>query len=130
MDPRHKTKRPKATPQAPMPLLLDDAAHPMYPVGSKGVSQAILDARCLARLLSEFAPEAALRAYESERLPKTAEVVRRNREKGPERVDVVAERAPDGFARLEDVISPEELAAIIGGYARTAGFADPANPSQ
>jgi hypothetical protein len=41
-------------------------------------------------------------------------------------MDVVAERAPDGFAGLEDVIAPEELAAIVGGYyARTAGFADP-----
>ena len=28
--------------------LLGDAAHPMYPVGSNGASQAILDARCLA----------------------------------------------------------------------------------
>jgi hypothetical protein len=56
----------------------------------------------------------------------TAEIVRSNRNSGPERVmDVVAERAPNGFARLEDVIAPEELAAIVGGYAQTAGFADP-----
>lgn len=110
--------------------LLGDAAHPMYPVGSNGASQAILDAHCLARLLSELTPEAALRTYDAERLPKTAEVVRSNREGGPERVlDVVAERAPDGFTRLEDVIAPEEVEAIVAGYARTAGFADPANPS-
>jgi 5-methylphenazine-1-carboxylate 1-monooxygenase len=106
--------------------LLGDAAHPMYPVGSNGASQAILDARCLARLLAESTPEAALKAYEAERLPMTAEIVRSNRNSGPERVmDVVAERAPNGFARLEDVIAPEELAAIVGGYAQTAGFADP-----
>jgi 5-methylphenazine-1-carboxylate 1-monooxygenase len=110
--------------------LLGDAAHPMYPVGSNGASQAILDAGCLARLLSKRTPEAALRAYEAERLPKTAEVVCSNREGGPERVmDVVAERAPNGFTRLEDVIGPEEVAAIVGGYARTAGFADPTRPS-
>jgi 5-methylphenazine-1-carboxylate 1-monooxygenase len=110
--------------------LLGDAAHPMYPVGSNGASQAILDAHCLARLLSELTPEAALRTYEAERLPKTAEVVRSNREGGPERVlDVVAKRALDGFTRLEDVIAPEEVEAIVAGYARTAGFADPANPS-
>lgn len=104
--------------------LLGDAAHPMYPVGSNGASQAVLDARCLADLLASQAPEAALAAYAAERLPKTAEIVRANRKGGPERVvDEVSARAPDGFARLEDVISREELAAIAGGYAQMAGFA-------
>ena len=104
--------------------LLGDAAHPMYPVGSNGASQAVLDARCLADLLATQAPEAALAAYAAERLPKTAEIVRANRKGGPERVvDDVSARAPDGFARLEDVISREELAAIAGGYAQMAGFA-------
>lgn len=104
--------------------LLGDAAHPMYPVGSNGASQAVLDARALARHLST-APnvEAALRAYEAERLPATAEIVRQNRSGGPERVvDAVSERAPDGFERLEDVISHAELEAIVKGYAQTAGF--------
>lgn len=106
--------------------LLGDAAHPMYPVGSNGASQAVLDARCLAALLAERAPEDALAAYEAERLPKTAEIVRSNRKGGPERVvDVVSERAPEGFARLGDVIARDELAAIAGGYARMAGFAPP-----
>ena len=104
--------------------LLGDAAHPMYPVGSNGASQAVLDARCLADLLATQAPEAALAAYAAERLPKTAEIVRANRKGGPDRVvDEVSARAPDGFARLEDVISREELAAIAGGYAQMAGFA-------
>jgi 2-polyprenyl-6-methoxyphenol hydroxylase-like FAD-dependent oxidoreductase len=106
--------------------LLGDAAHPMYPVGSNGASQAVLDARCLAALLAGGDPGAALAAYEADRLPKTAEIVRSNRKGGPERVvDVVSERAPEGFARLEDVIAREELAAIAGGYARMAGFAAP-----
>ena len=106
--------------------LLGDAAHPMYPVGSNGASQAVLDARCLADLLAGGDAVAALAAYEAERLPKTAEIVRSNRRGGPERVvDVVSERAPEGFARLEDVIAREELAAIAGGYARMAGFAAP-----
>jgi 2-polyprenyl-6-methoxyphenol hydroxylase-like FAD-dependent oxidoreductase len=104
--------------------LLGDAAHPMYPVGSNGASQAILDARFLAPLLAAMPAPQALAAYEAERLPKTAEIVRLNRSGGPERVvDVVSARAPDGFDRLEDVISREELAAIAGGYAQTAGFA-------
>ena len=104
--------------------LLGDAAHPMYPVGSNGASQAVLDARCLAALLAERAVPDALAAYEAERLPKTAEIVRSNRRGGPERVvDVVSARAPEGFARIEDVIAREELAAIAGGYAAMAGFA-------
>jgi 2-polyprenyl-6-methoxyphenol hydroxylase-like FAD-dependent oxidoreductase len=104
--------------------LMGDAAHPMYPVGSNGASQAVLDARCLADLLASQAPEAALAAYAAERLPKTAEIVRANRKGGPERVvDEVSARAPDGFARLEDVISRQELVAIAGGYAQMAGFA-------
>jgi hypothetical protein len=49
--------------------------------------------------------------------------VRSNRGGGPERVvDVVSERAPNGFDRLEDVIGLEELAAIGGSYAKMAGF--------
>lgn len=103
--------------------LLGDAAHPMYPVGSNGASQAILDARFLAPLLATMPAPEALALYEKERLAKTAEIVRLNRSGGPERVvDVVSARAPEGFQRLEDVISREELAAIAGGYAKTAGF--------
>lgn len=106
--------------------LLGDAAHPMYPVGSNGASQAVLDARCLADAIAAAPGPAALAAYEAERLPKTAEIVRSNRRGGPERVvDVVSERAPEGFARLEDVIAREELAAIAAGYAAMAGFAAP-----
>jgi 2-polyprenyl-6-methoxyphenol hydroxylase-like FAD-dependent oxidoreductase len=106
--------------------LLGDAAHPMYPTGSNGSAQAILDARCLASLLSELSPDAALKAYEAERLPKTAEVVRSNRRGGPERVlDLMAERAPNGFVRLEDVVPANELADIVGGYARLTGLANP-----
>lgn len=104
--------------------LLGDAAHPMYPVGSNGASQAILDARYLARMLSEKADiHAALHAYESERLTVTAEIVRQNRSGGPERViDVVEERAPDGFDDLDKVASHAEREAIVKGYASLAGF--------
>jgi len=58
--------------------LLGDAAHPMYPVGSNGASQAILDARCLAPLLADTKEVAkALEAYETVHLPATAKIVRR-----------------------------------------------------
>jgi 5-methylphenazine-1-carboxylate 1-monooxygenase len=105
--------------------LLGDAAHPMYPVGSNGASQAILDARCLAdRLCSAEHPLQALWMYEQERQPMTAQVVQMNRKGGPEGViDAVEERAPDGFSNIDDVLSFEQRKAIVRGYASTAGFA-------
>jgi 2-polyprenyl-6-methoxyphenol hydroxylase-like FAD-dependent oxidoreductase len=104
--------------------LLGDAAHPMYPVGSNGASQAIIDARVLARELRLQADVgAALAAYEAQRLPATAAVVLANRQAGPERsMEIVAERAPNGFERLEDVITHDELVTISDAYKRTAGF--------
>lgn len=105
--------------------LLGDAAHPMYPVGSNGASQAILDARSLADALRGAEhPRAALAIYEADRLPKTAEVVTLNRKGGPERViDEVEKRAPSGFADVDAVLPREARAALVGGYAQKAGFA-------
>jgi 5-methylphenazine-1-carboxylate 1-monooxygenase len=105
-------------------VLMGDAAHPMYPVGSNGASQAILDARVLARHLAlKDSLDDALTAYEAERLPATAAVVKANRSSGPERsMEIVAERAPNGFADLNTVISQEELTAISDDYKRVAGF--------
>lgn len=104
--------------------LLGDAAHPMYPVGSNGASQAILDARCLAdRLVSADNPMHALWAYEQERLPMTAQIVRMNRKGGPEGViDAVENLAPDGFDKIDNVLSYDQRMAIVRGYASTAGF--------
>jgi 2-polyprenyl-6-methoxyphenol hydroxylase-like FAD-dependent oxidoreductase len=105
--------------------LLGDAAHPMYPVGSNGASQAILDARSLAdRLREADHPCQALWAYEQERLPMTAQIVYSNRSGGPEGViDAVEARAPDGFDKIDNVLSYEERKAIVRGYASKAGFA-------
>jgi 2-polyprenyl-6-methoxyphenol hydroxylase-like FAD-dependent oxidoreductase len=99
--------------------LLGDAAHPMYPMGSNGAGQAVLDAVALTRHLTSGADlDAALRAYQDERLPATREIVLRNRVGGPEMViDEVERRAPDGFDRLDDVIDPAELDAIVQSYA-------------
>jgi 2-polyprenyl-6-methoxyphenol hydroxylase-like FAD-dependent oxidoreductase len=104
--------------------LLGDAAHPMYPIGSNGASQAILDARVLAREIHAHGPtEAALHAYEAERRPATSAIVLANRKNGPEQVmQMVEERAPNGFARIEDVLSSEELQNAAAGYKRIAGF--------
>jgi 5-methylphenazine-1-carboxylate 1-monooxygenase len=105
--------------------LLGDAAHPMYPHGSNGASQAILDARCLADALAQTGnPRQALAAYEAERLPKTAEIVLSNRSGGPEGViDAVVNLAPDGFDDVEAVLSHAQREAIVRGYAKKAGFA-------
>lgn len=105
--------------------LLGDAAHPMYPVGSNGASQAILDARALSARLADANGDivGALKDYEAERLPATAAIVASNRRQGPEEVmQIVEERAPDGFERLEDVISRVELEAIAAKYKQVAGF--------
>jgi len=104
--------------------MLGDAAHPMYPVGSNGAAQAILDARCLADWLRKAEhPMQALHEYELERLPKTAEIVRLNRKGGPERViDEVEKLAPAGFEYVDRVLSHSEREAIVKGYAGNAGF--------
>jgi 2-polyprenyl-6-methoxyphenol hydroxylase-like FAD-dependent oxidoreductase len=104
--------------------LLGDAAHPMYPIGSNGASQAILDVRALADALAGKGQlEAALDAYEAERLPKTANIVLLNRQNGPEQVMAIAEqRAPQGFAHIHDVMPREELEGIAARYKQVAGF--------
>jgi 2-polyprenyl-6-methoxyphenol hydroxylase-like FAD-dependent oxidoreductase len=102
--------------------LLGDAAHPMYPIGSNGASQAILDGECLAislRCLDD--PVEALKVYENERLPATTKVVLQNRAKGPDEImDLMEERFPEGFRPEE--IPNEELKSIMDHYKKIAGF--------
>jgi 5-methylphenazine-1-carboxylate 1-monooxygenase len=104
--------------------LLGDAAHPMYPIGSNGASQAILDAEILtASLLHNTDAIAALQEYQNIRLPQTTAVILQNRQMGPEQVmEIVAERAPNGFTDLYDVISREELDGIAARYKKITGF--------
>jgi 5-methylphenazine-1-carboxylate 1-monooxygenase len=104
--------------------LIGDAAHPMYPIGSNGASQAILDARVLTReILNHGEVPAALEAYEAERRPATTDLVMLNRRNGPEQVmQIVEERAPDGYGVVTDVLSQRELEDIAANYKRVAGF--------
>jgi 2-polyprenyl-6-methoxyphenol hydroxylase-like FAD-dependent oxidoreductase len=104
--------------------LLGDAAHPMYPIGSNGASQAILDARTLAlELATAPSVSAALANYEAARRPATSRLVLLNRGNGPEQVMQLAhERAPNGFADVHDVLSRTELEATAGAYKAAAGF--------
>jgi 2-polyprenyl-6-methoxyphenol hydroxylase-like FAD-dependent oxidoreductase len=102
--------------------LLGDAAHPMYPIGSNGASQAILDTDALTRaLLSTADPIEALQKYDAERVPAAASVVNQNRQKGPDFImDLMEDRFPDGFK--ENEIPHEELAEIMLKYKQIAGF--------
>jgi 2-polyprenyl-6-methoxyphenol hydroxylase-like FAD-dependent oxidoreductase len=105
--------------------LLGDAAHPMYPRGSNGAGQAILDARALAdSLADEPDAGAALRRYEEKRLAATAAVVRTNRTMPPDAIlrEVFLRTGDQPFERIEDVISPAEMAAITDGYKKVAGY--------
>ena len=103
--------------------LLGDAAHPMYPTGGNGASQAIIDARVLARELAlQPSIEAAITAYDAERRPATAAVVMANRQLGPALCqELVEQRAPNGFTNLDDVVSRQELEEIAQRYRRGAG---------
>lgn len=102
--------------------LLGDAAHPMYPIGSNGASQAILDADALANaILEESNIEVALQKYDQERIPITAKIVLQNRQKGPDEImDLMNDRFPDGFT--EDQIPHQDLEAIMLNYKKIAGF--------
>lgn len=104
--------------------LLGDAAHALYPNGSNGASQAVLDARTLAHALAtEPGIAAGLQRYEEVRRPATTGLLALTRQQGPERVMVLAhERAPQGFAEITDVIPADELQRIADDYKRTAGF--------
>ena len=116
--------------------LLGDAAHAMYPIGSNGATQAIIDADTLASILAETMTadsnatwrergviEQALTRYQDVRLPATARIVMANRANGPDHVlELAHQRAPDGFADVYDVIPKEELESIGAAYKAVAGF--------
>jgi 2-polyprenyl-6-methoxyphenol hydroxylase-like FAD-dependent oxidoreductase len=104
--------------------LIGDAAHPMQPIGSQAGSQAIVDARALtAALLAHADPVEALSRYDAARRPTMNAITLHNRRFGPEAfLQLVEERAPDGFARVDDVISPAELDAIANTFSLAAGL--------
>lgn len=105
--------------------LIGDAAHPTYPVGSNGASQAIVDARVVgARLLDSGLTPAALAAYENELRPLATAVGRANRAGGgPDAVLQRVENLCGGdFEDIDDVIARDELAAHAAKYKSIAGF--------
>jgi 2-polyprenyl-6-methoxyphenol hydroxylase-like FAD-dependent oxidoreductase len=106
-------------------LLIGDAAHPMYPTGSNGASQAIMDARTLGAALVEHGlTEAALAAFDQRFCGPVSQLVLRNRGAGPfGLLNLVDERCGGAFDNIDDVIPPAERAAFMAGYKSAAGFA-------
>ncbi len=105
--------------------LLGDAAHPMYPRGSNGAGQAIVDARFLTgRIKALGATPAALTAYEAVRNPATAKIVLTNRTDPPDTIlrEVWNRSGGKRFDRLEDLIPMAELEAILERYRKISGF--------
>ncbi|WP_428928060.1 flavin-dependent oxidoreductase [Marinibacterium sp. SX1] len=105
--------------------LLGDAAHAMYPTGSNGASQAIVDARVLgAALLEHGVGEAALAAYDARLCAPVSDVVLRNRGAGPfGLLNLVDDRCGGQFEDIDAVIPAEERAAFMAAYKSAAGFA-------
>jgi 5-methylphenazine-1-carboxylate 1-monooxygenase len=105
--------------------LMGDAAHPMYPRGSNGSAQALIDARTLANELAQLSdPMAALQSYEVKRREITSRIVQTNRSLPPDFINIkVDELAGDKpFRHIDDVISQKELGAISEHYKKIAGF--------
>lgn len=104
--------------------LIGDAAHPTYPVGSNGASQAIMDARLVGRqLLDHGITGQALQAFETLVRPAMAKVITANRGKGPDAImQIIEDRCGGSFERIEDVISYEALKAHADSYKALAGF--------
>jgi 2-polyprenyl-6-methoxyphenol hydroxylase-like FAD-dependent oxidoreductase len=104
--------------------LLGDAAHPMYPIGSNGATQAIIDARALAfHLKTAPGVDAALARYEADRREATSRIVLMNRAHGPDQVmELAEERAPNPGDDLDTLVPMAERAAIAEAYKTAAGF--------
>ncbi|WP_210325913.1 flavin-dependent oxidoreductase [Oricola nitratireducens] len=105
--------------------LMGDAAHAMYPTGSNGASQAIIDARVLGTCLLEHGVTSeALAAYDEKLCGPVSELILRNRGAGPfGLLNMVDERCGGEFDNIDDVIPAEERAEFMAKYKAAAGFA-------
>jgi len=106
-------------------LLLGDAAHAMYPTGSNGGSQAIVDARVLgAAMIEHGATQEALAAFDAQLCGPISQLVLRNRGAGPfGLLNMVDERCGGTFDNIDDVIPPQERTEFMATYKAAAGFA-------
>ena len=104
--------------------LLGDAAHAMYPIGSNGATQGIVDARILVReMLEHGVGNQALETYEVERRPFTSKIVLANRGNGPDQImQIVEERCGGDFKHIHEIIPQNELEERAGKYKHLTGF--------
>jgi len=105
--------------------LLGDAAHVMYPTGSNGGSQAIIDARVLgAAMLERGVRPAALQDYDAKLCKDISALVLRNRGAGPfGLLNLLDERCGGVFDDIEAVLPRAERDEFMRGYRAAAGFA-------
>jgi 2-polyprenyl-6-methoxyphenol hydroxylase-like FAD-dependent oxidoreductase len=105
--------------------LLGDAAHAMYPTGSNGGSQAVVDARILGTAVLEHGvTQEALAAYDARLCGPISQLILRNRGAGPfGLLNMVDERCGGTFDDIDDVIPAAERAEFMAGYKAAAGFA-------
>ncbi|MFC6636633.1 flavin-dependent oxidoreductase [Sulfitobacter sp. JBTF-M27] len=105
--------------------LMGDAAHAMYPTGSNGASQAIVDARVIgAQMVAHGMSEKALAAYDAQLCKPVSELVLRNRGAGPfGLLNLLDERCGGHFENIDDIIPADERAQFMSKYKAAAGFA-------
>jgi 2-polyprenyl-6-methoxyphenol hydroxylase-like FAD-dependent oxidoreductase len=105
--------------------LLGDAAHVMYPTGSNGGTQAIIDARVLgAAMLAHGVAPAALQDYDAKLCRDVSALVLRNRGAGPfGLLNLLDERCGGVFDDIEQVMPRAERDEFMRGYRTAAGFA-------
>jgi 2-polyprenyl-6-methoxyphenol hydroxylase-like FAD-dependent oxidoreductase len=105
--------------------LMGDAAHAMYPTGSNGASQAVIDAREIgAAMITHGVRAQALRSYDDAFCGPVSELILRNRGSGPfGLLNIVDERCGGEFDNIDEVIPADERAEFMGKYKAAAGFA-------
>jgi 2-polyprenyl-6-methoxyphenol hydroxylase-like FAD-dependent oxidoreductase len=105
--------------------LLGDAAHAMYPTGSNGGSQAIIDGRILGAAMVEHGiTQDALAGYDAKLCGPISQLILRNRGAGPfGLLNIVDERCGGTFDNIDDVIPTKERTEFMAGYKAAAGFA-------
>lgn len=106
-------------------VLIGDAAHAMYPTGSNGASQAIMDARVMgAMMLRHGVNEGAFAAFDEKLCGPISELILRNRGAGPfGLLNLVNDRCGGAFQSIDDVIPADERNAFMAKYKQAAGFA-------
>lgn len=106
-------------------ILIGDAAHPMYPTGSNGASQAIMDARNIGAAFLEHGVNAkAISAFDAQFCEPISKLQLLNRGAGPfGLLNLVDERCGGKFENIDDVIPPQERKDFMAGYKNAAGFA-------